>query len=199
MTDALARQQIQRWTTQLVAPEYLGAHVSSTTSHTTGRTFDLDFRCATALFGSFGIEWDLTRATEEELDQLAGWVSRYQALRPLLHSGRVVRPESTDPSVLLHGVVSDDGGEALVAHVAMDESAHNRGARVRVPGLDRDASYRLTWAGPVDHRAVSMSAALPELGPTAGVPARGAELVTRGFWLPRRRPESVTLVHLERR
>ena len=38
MTDALARQQIQRWTTQLVAPEYVGAHVSSPTSHTTGRT-----------------------------------------------------------------------------------------------------------------------------------------------------------------
>ena len=35
MTDALARQSIQRWTTQLVAPEYVGAHVSATTSHTT--------------------------------------------------------------------------------------------------------------------------------------------------------------------
>ena len=62
MTDALARQQIQRWTTQLVAPEYLGAHVSAPTSHTTGRTLPLDFRAATALFGSFGIEWDLTDA-----------------------------------------------------------------------------------------------------------------------------------------
>ena len=28
MTDALARQHIQRWTAQLVAPEYLGAHAS---------------------------------------------------------------------------------------------------------------------------------------------------------------------------
>ena len=54
MTDAVARQQIQRWTTQLVAPEYVGAHVSSPTSHTTGRTLTLDFRAATALFGSFG-------------------------------------------------------------------------------------------------------------------------------------------------
>ncbi len=38
MTDALARQSIQRWTAQLVAPEYVGAHVSATTSHTTHRT-----------------------------------------------------------------------------------------------------------------------------------------------------------------
>ena len=97
MTDALARQQIQRWTTQLVAPEYVGAHVSAPTSHTTGRTLGLDFRAATAMFGSFGIEWDLTEAGDDELDRLADWVARYKRFRPLLHSGRVVRPESPDP------------------------------------------------------------------------------------------------------
>jgi alpha-galactosidase len=198
MTDALARQEIQRWTTQLLAPEYLGAHVSSTTSHTTGRAFTLDFRCATALFGSFGIEWDLTRATEEELDMLAGWVARYRELRPLLHSGRVVRPQSSDPSVLLHGVVAADGSEALLAHVAMDESPHNRGIRVRVPGLDAASDYGLTWEGPVDPHRVSMSARLPEHGPTEGHPVRGSLLAERGFWLPRRRPETVTLVRLRR-
>ena len=198
MTDALARQQIQRWTTQLVAPEYLGAHVSSTTSHTTGRTIELDFRCATALFGSFGIEWDLTRASEEELDRLTSWVTRYRERRGLLHSGRVVRPESSDPSVLLHGIVADDRSEALVAHVAMDESAHNRGVQVRVPGLDPESSYALRWEGPVDHRAVSMAAPLPEHGPTGGITVRGEWLGRRGFWIPRRRPESVTLVHLRR-
>ncbi len=32
MTDALARQQIQRWTVQLVAPELIGAHVSAPVS-----------------------------------------------------------------------------------------------------------------------------------------------------------------------
>ena len=198
MTDALARQEIQRWTTQLVAPEYLGAHVSSHTSHTTGRTLDLDFRCATALFGAFGIEWDLTEATDQDLDRVASWVSRHQALRPLLHAGRVVRPESSDPAVLLHGVVAHDRSEALLAHVAVDESAHNRGVAVRVPGLDPDAAYRLTWEGPVSHTAVSMSAPLPEFGPTGGLEVTGEVLRTRGFWIPRRRPETVTLVRAER-
>ena len=70
MTDALARQQIQRWTTQLVAPELVGAHVSSPVSHTTGRHLSLDFRAATALFCSFGIEWDLTEADDDDLDRL---------------------------------------------------------------------------------------------------------------------------------
>ena len=196
MTDALARQEIQRSAVQLLAPEYVGAHVSSPTSHTTGRTLSLDFRAATALFGSFGIEWDLTKADDDELDRLAAWVDRYKRFRGLLHSGRVVRPESSDPSVLLHGVVRDD--EALVAHVQMDESTSNRGVHVRVPGLEPTASYSLRWEGPVQRAAVSKSSPLPDDGPTAGRLVDGGTLAARGFWVPRRRPETVTLVHVER-
>lgn len=199
MTDALARQQIQRWTTQLLAPEYVGAHVSSPTSHTTGRTLPLDFRAATALFGSFGIEWDLMTAGDEELDRLADWVARYRRFRGLLHSGRVVRPDSSDPAVQLHGVVAADRGEALVAHVQLDESAHNRGVAVRVPGLDPVATYRLTWEGPMEPSPVSASSPLALDGPTEGREVTGQSLATQGFWMPRRRPETVTLVHLESR
>ncbi len=198
MTDALARQQIQRWTSQLLAPEYVGAHVSAPHNHATGRTFSLDFRCVTALFGSFGIEWDLTQADDDDLDVLAGWVERYKRFRGLLQSGRMVRPESPDPDVLLHGVVAADRSEALIAHVQLDEPASNRGVAVRVPGLDPTARYALAWEGPVMERAVSKSYPLPEQGPTGGVPVSGAQLGARGFWVPRRIPESVTLVHLVR-
>lgn len=197
MTDALARQHIQRWTAQLVAPEYLGAHVSAPVAHQTGRTLPLDFRAGTALFGAFGVEWDLSTATEAELAGLAEWVTLHKRLRPLLHSGRVVRPESPDPAVLLHGVVAADGAEAVLAHVQLDESVSNRGVVVRVPALRPDATYRLRWAGPVDHQAVSRSVALPEEGPTGGLDVRGAVLASRGFWVPRRRPETITLVHVE--
>jgi alpha-galactosidase len=199
MTDALARQHIQRWTTQLVAPEYLGAHVSAPVAHQSGRRFSLDFRAATALFGAFGVEWDLSTATDDELAALAGWVELHTRFRPLLHTGRVVRPESSDPTVLLHGVVARDGGEALLAHVQLDESASNRGTVVRVPHLVADAAYELSWAGPVDRRATSRSVELPKGGPTDGVAVRGAVLAARGYWIPRRRPETVTLVHVRRR
>ncbi len=198
MTDALARQLIQRWSVQLLAPEYLGAHVSSPTSHTTGRTLSIDFRCATALFGAFGIEWDLTGATEGDLVRLADWVERHRRFRDLLHSGRVVRPESSDPSVLLHGVVAQDGSEGLLAHVTMDESTHNRGVWLRVPGLPRDARYRLSWEGPIGVEAVSMSQPLHPDGPAGGEPMTGDLLGTQGFWVPRRRPESVVLTRLQR-
>jgi alpha-galactosidase len=180
-----------------VAPEYVGAHVSATTTHTTHRTLPLDFRAATALFGAFGIEWDLTEATAEELDSLTDWIERFKRLRPLLHSGRVVRPESSDPAVLLHGVVAVDRDSALVAHVQLDESVHNRGVQVRIPGLLTDRDYALVWEGPVADRETSMSAPPPESGPTAGRPVTGAVLATRGFWMPRMRPETVTLIRVE--
>ena len=92
MTDALARQQIQRWTGQLVAPEYLGAHVSAPTSHQTGRTLSLDFRAATALFLAFGIEWDLTEATEADLKELAAWCAGTSSSAPCCTAGRVRIP-----------------------------------------------------------------------------------------------------------
>jgi alpha-galactosidase len=198
MTDALARQHIQRWTGQLVAPEYLGAHVSSPVAHQSGRTLPLDFRAATAFFGAFGVEWDLSTATDDELDALAAWVALHKQLRPLLHAGRMVRPESPDPAVLLHGVVAGDGTEALLAHVQLDESASNRGVMVRVPHLVPEATYDLSWVGPVDRRATSRSVEMPEAGPTAGVQVTGAVLAARGYWIPRRRPETVALVHVER-
>jgi alpha-galactosidase len=197
MTDALSRQQIQRWTGQFVAPEYLGAHVSSPTSHQTGRTMALDFRAATALFGAFGIEWDLTAAAEEDLTDLAGWVARYKRWRPLLHTGRMVRLESSDPAVLLHGVIGADGSAGLLAHVQLDESGHNRGVTMRLPGLLPAQRYALTWEGPVERHRLSGAPALDPAGPTGGAPVTGQALGTVGVWMPRRRPETITLIALD--
>jgi alpha-galactosidase len=196
MTDALARQQIQRWTEQFVAPEYLGAHVSATTSHQTGRTLSLDFRAATALFCAFGIEWDLTSASEGELDDLAAWCRLHKRYRGLLHSGRVVRVDTSDPSVLAHGVIAEDGETALLAHVQMEESEHNRGVILRVPGLQRMRTYRLDWEGPIDATRMSVAPPLDPSGPTGGAPVSGALLADVGIWMPRRRPETIQLIRI---
>ena len=153
MTDALARQQIQRWTTQLVAPEYVGAHVSSPTSHTTGRTLGLDFRRRDrAVRRRSASSGTSPRPADDDLDRLADWVARYQRFRPLLHSGRVVRPESSDPAVLLHGVVAADrsrgaGRPRAAGRVGPQPRRLRAGARARP-----DGGVRLRWEGPVDHR-----------------------------------------------
>ena len=163
-----------------------------------GEHLSLDFRAATALFGAFGVEWDLSTASEAELAALTEWIDLHKRFRPLLHAGRMVRPESPDPAVLLHGVVSADGTEALMAHVQLDESASNRGVVVRVPGLSAEATHHLSWMGPTRLAAVSRSVALAPDGPTNGQHVRGDVLASRGYWVPRRQPQTVTLVHIRR-
>jgi alpha-galactosidase len=198
MTDAIARQHIQRWTGQFVAPEYLGAHISAPTSHQTGRTLSLDFRAATAFFLAFGIEWDLTQANQDELNELASWCELHKQFRPLLHTGTVVRMDTTDPAVLAHGVVAADGESALLCHVQLDESQHNRGCILRISGLHPDAPYQARWVGPVDNRSVSMSPPLGALGPTNGALVTGRQLAKLGLWMPRRSPQTAQLIHLVR-
>jgi alpha-galactosidase len=142
--DALERQRIQRFTGLLLPPELLGTHVGPPRSHTTGRVHGLDFRAGTALFGHFGIEWDISATTPEERRRLAEWVSLYKRLRPLLHGGDVVRGDHPDPALWVHGVVARDHSRAVYALVQLTTSVHAPAGRVTLPGLDPDAVYRVT-------------------------------------------------------
>ena len=141
--DPLERQQMLRWTTQLLPPEMLGAHIASGRSHTTGRMHDLSFRAATALFGHLGIEWDLAEAGEDEVAELAEWVAFYKEHRALLLGGDLVRLDFPDPAVLLHGVVAPDRSAAIYAFVAMAVSDVVQLGRLPLPGLAAGRRYRV--------------------------------------------------------
>jgi len=86
-SDPHDRQSMMRWSAQLAPPEYLGAHIASDRSHTTGRRLDLSFRASTAIFGHLGIEWDLGEATDAELRLLARWIAFHKEHRTLLLGG----------------------------------------------------------------------------------------------------------------
>ena len=197
MTDAVARQQIQRWTTQLVAPEYVGAHVSSPTSHTTGRTLGLDFRAATALFGSFGIEWDLTDGERGRPRPAGGVGAALQAvpaaaaLRPRGPS-RVERPHRA-AARRRRGRPLGGPDRARPARRALTQPRDlGAGAGARPAGVLRRGAGR----GPSAHGGEHVLAA-PGDRTDRRRPGHRRALSTRGFWVPRRRPETVTLVHLD--
>jgi alpha-galactosidase len=192
MTDALARQSIQRWTGQLVPPEYSGAHVSAPVAHQTGRHLPLALRAGTALFGHFGIEWDLTTADEASLAELAGWVRLYKTHRALIHSGRVTRADAPDGTALMHGVVAADRGAALMSYVQLDEPIHTQAVALRVPGLDPARRYRVTDVTPED--SLPVRAERPTL-PDAGV--SGAVLGEIGVPIPVQRPHTVLILFIQ--
>lgn len=61
----------QRYTALVVPPEMMGMHLTSPVVHSTHRTVDLDFSAAVALFGHFGVEWDLTTVDAADAPRLA--------------------------------------------------------------------------------------------------------------------------------
>ncbi|MFC0680945.1 alpha-galactosidase [Lysobacter korlensis] len=195
--DALERQQIQRWTGLLLPPELIGSHVGAPVAHTTHRTHSLAFRAATAVFGHFGIEWDLRGASEQELAELARWVQLYKEERQLLHSGRLMHSDSPDPSYWSYGVVSEQRDRALIAFVAMATGVSAQPGRIRIPGLDPATQYRLE---PVDLSLEALFANSGALPPWISEPltVSGEALATLGLQAPMLYPEQAFLVRITR-
>jgi alpha-galactosidase len=181
MTDALARQPIQRWTGQLVPPEYLGAHVSAPFSHQTGRYMPMSLRGATALFGHLGIEADITQLSQEDLAELAGWIALYKRHRALIHSGRVVRVETPDDTAWIHGVVAPDRSAALMSYVQLDEPVNDQLVALRVPGVDPRRRYQVTDVTPGVRRPRRDGLTEARI---AGLEASGAALAEIGLAIP---------------
>jgi alpha-galactosidase len=196
--DALERQTIQRWTGMVVPPELVGSHIGPTTSHTTARTHDLSFRAITAMFGHFGLEWDVRHLADSERTELAGAIALFKQYRPLLHSGRMVRADEPDLTLRLHGVVSHDGGEALYALVSLATSFAEVPGRVCLPGLLPDAAYRVELVYPAADDKLAFLQAQPPAWLAGGVEATGRFLAESGLPMPVLNPEHGLLLAVHR-
>lgn len=141
--DPLERQHMLRWTSQLIPPEMMGSHIASGRSHTTGRSHDLNFRAATAVFGHLGIEWDLTTATAAEMAELADWVAFYKEHRDLLFGGDLHRIDLPDDSLMAFGIVAPDASRALYSFADMATPDTATRGRVTLPGLAPERRYRV--------------------------------------------------------
>jgi alpha-galactosidase len=192
--DALERQKIQRYTQLLLPPELIGCHVGPPKAHTTGRTQTLAFRAATALFGHFGIEWDISAASAEERAELAGWVALHKELRPLLHTGRVVRADRGPEDFLLHGVVARDGSRAVYSAVQLTQSITSDVGRVRLPGLDPARTYRVSKTRTPGAEPRHAAAWWVDGGQ---VELNGAALAAVGVHIPAQWPENAILLDVQ--
>ncbi|MEV4542141.1 alpha-galactosidase [Micromonospora echinaurantiaca] len=192
--DALERLAIQRWTGLLLPPELVGSHIGPERSHTTHRVHDLGFRAATALFGHYGIEWDIGSIEPAERVELAAWVALHKRLRPLLHAGRVVRVDHPDPAVWAHGVIAHDRSRAVYAVARLATSVAQVPGPVRLPGLDRWRRYTVRPAGDVPGPATLDRVPPPWLA--TGATLTGAALGTAGLQLPALHPEQALLLEV---
>jgi alpha-galactosidase len=206
--DALERQTIQRWTGAVVPPELVGSHIGPTTSHTTARTHDLSFRAITALFGHFGMEWDVRNVQGKEREELRRLVELYKEHRDLIHSGRRVNADITDDAVLLHGVVAGTPAgppvqqgttAALFALVSTRTSAAEEPGRIGIPGLDAERSYRVEAVFPTADDADyghTFTQVQPPAWHSEGAVANGRFLAEVGLPMPILNPEHALLLRV---
>ncbi len=193
-TDALDRLAIQRGALRFLPPEILGAHVSASPNHQTGRRHTLALRCAAALFFHMGIELDPLALGPDEHAELAAWIALHKRLRPLLHAGDHVALPVADGRSLL-GVVSPDGAAATYLVAQEASPRHAIPPPLRLPGLDADARYRVVAPAP-QRPPARMSATHRELF-AGGVTLPGGAWAA-GMAPPPLLPESALVLHAVR-
>jgi alpha-galactosidase len=197
--DALERAQIQRWTSLLVPAELMGTHVGPATAHTTHRTLDLSFRMLLALQGHAGLEWDITGCTADELEALKAWSALYRELRPLVHTGDLVRADLPgEQGLLLTGTVAPGGEQAAYTLLRTHTGPSATPGLLRLPGLDPERTYTLRVRPEAGLPAVTQ-----ERGPVwwdaavgDGIRVSGAALEQVGLALPVLGPAQGFLLHL---
>ncbi|UAJ79862.1 alpha-galactosidase [Leifsonia sp. ZF2019] len=199
--DPVERLQIERWTRMLVPPELIGSHLGAERSHTTSRRTDLSFRLVVALTAHAGIEWDLQEADDDDLERIARWGAAYRELRGLIHSGRIVNADLSDTTAALTGIVAHDGSRALFTWARLATSEPGQSGRVRFPGLDDGARYRVRVRD--DFGLASRHEAADPSWVTAALAADGivlpsAVLGVAGVPLPTLNPQQAMLFDLER-
>ena len=192
--DALERQSIQRWTSTVVPPELIGAHIGPPRAHTTGRVHDLSFRAITAMFGHFGIEWDIRGLSEAEFAELSTGIALYKKYRELFHHGRTVNADLADPAYRLHGVVSADAERAVFAFVCLETTRAELPGNVTFPGLDVDRRYAVSVVYP--NLADVTKEMVPPGWTQDGIVASGRFLGASGLPMPNLMPEHALLIEL---
>src|SRR5690606_33368645 len=193
--DPLERQDIQRWTSLVLPPELVGAHVGPSPTHSSGRVTELSYRVATALQGHAGFEWDLLACTEDELVAVSAYAALYKELRDLVHTGTVVHADTVDPALRVTGFVAPDRSAGLwtVATVASPQDALTE--RLRFDGLDPARRYSVRVRDEVG-AARRLGGITPGWLGKEAVEMPGAVLTGVGLQLPTLWPMQALVLHV---
>lgn len=144
-TDPVERVNIQKYTSLLVPPEMMGAHIAESPSHVTGRTTPLTTRAAVACMGSLGLEWNILALEAPARARIKQWFSLYKQIRERLYEGEAAcataHTATSDPAVSMTGLRLGDW--SLWCFSMLQTSEHYPLSAVRMPGLDPQAKYRV--------------------------------------------------------
>ena len=146
-TDATERLFIQEGTALVYPLSTMGAHVSVCPNHAIGRVTPFKTRGYVALSGTFGYELDITKLPAEERAMIPQQVALYKKFSPLVREGDYYRIASASQTVDYDcwASISRDKKCALVTFVQLYNRANYKTRMVKIPGLDADRTYTVSW------------------------------------------------------
>jgi len=194
-TDALERLEIQRGATHFFPPAILGAHISASPNHQTGRRHTLAFRAVVALAYHLGVELDPLTLSADERSELADWIRLHKRLRPLLHSpGATFAHDPVDGRY----VWGASDARRIVVFVAQGPAMlAEQPPPLRIAALKADAGrWRIAAMHPAKPAFIRISESQQAL--LSGEADFSLETLRRvGLVLPMLRPESAVILELE--
>lgn len=159
-TDADDRIDIQNGLSLVYPPEVIGAHVSASPNHRTGRCASLLTRFEVARHFNLGYEFDLSTLDAGALDEVAKQVDSYCSERFWMTDAALWRLETHNESHAAWCSVSQDGSHARLTIVQRRYNQLDCHVTVCLAGLDGSSDYRCCETGEVFGGDELMSAGL---------------------------------------
>jgi alpha-galactosidase len=144
-TDPIARLRIQYGTSFGYPACTVGAHVSASPNHQTGRHTPLQTRGIVAMAGVFGYELDLTRLSEAACEEIKEQIRRCKQIEDVVYNGNYYRLNRQDDTARYAAwqFVSPDRRRSLLSVVIIDPQANFVPVHVHLKGLNPDAIYQV--------------------------------------------------------
>ena len=144
-TDAIERLKIQYGTSFCYPVSTMGAHVSASPNHQTGRRTPLSTRATVAMAGTFGYELDPMKLTDEEKEEIRGQIQAFAGYYDLIQDGNYYRLTNpyVDEAYTAWEFAAEDGSEALVSVVSVKTYSNAAPVYIKLRGLQEDRFYLL--------------------------------------------------------
>lgn len=141
-SDAVERLYIQHGTSICYPYSTMGAHVSVCPNHQIFRTTPFKIRSNVAMMGQFGFELDLSKMTDEEIEEAKAALAQYRELGPIFHRGDLYRIDDPMNSrfASMNFISEDKNTVVLCRHVITSKTSCPH-KFTRLKGLEPQAVY----------------------------------------------------------
>lgn len=142
-SDAVSRLKIQ-YSTSMCYPVYsISSHVTASPNHQCGRVTSLKSRGDVAYMGTFGYELDITKAADDEFEEIKQQIEFEKQIRPLICDGDLYRLQSPyEGNYCSWEIVSKDKNKVYLFASKILAEAQSKNPLVKLCGLIPDMIYK---------------------------------------------------------